>query len=304
MHGPVPNLQADLRLDVVLPLGIAVVHGAAHHALDDPVLAELVHALDQSLDGGAVPDDGGLVGAVDDLIELVGDDNGSQALLLKLNQQIQQHLGVLVVQGRRRLVQDEQLDVLGEGLGDLHQLLLAGADVLDQGLGGLIQAHLLHMFFGLTVGSVPIYEAQLIFEFIAQEHILADGQQRNQGQLLVDNDDALGLAVSQRLKLAQLAVVIDLTGIGAHGIDAGQDVHQGGFAGAVFADQSVDFAPLHFQIYVVQRLDAGKLLGDGFHLQNDVCQNGFPPLPCLQCEGNSRLRKKMGGADAPLILDF
>ena len=83
----------------MLPGGVAVVHGAAHHALNDPVLAELVHALDQGLDGGAVPDDGGLVGAVDDLVELVGDDNGGKALLLEFDEQVQQHFGVLVVEG-------------------------------------------------------------------------------------------------------------------------------------------------------------------------------------------------------------
>ena len=112
--------------------------------------------------GGAVADDGGLVGAVDDLVELVGDNNGGQALLLKRNEQVQQHLGILVVEGGRRLVQDEQLYLLGEGLGDFHQLLLAGTDVLDQGLGRLIESHLLHVALGLIIGLVPVDDPILL----------------------------------------------------------------------------------------------------------------------------------------------
>ena len=37
------------------------------------------------------------------------------------------------------LVEDEQLDVLGQRLGDLDQLLLADADVLDLGVGVLVE---------------------------------------------------------------------------------------------------------------------------------------------------------------------
>ena len=210
----------------MLPLGIAVLHGAAHHALDDPVLAELVHALDQSLDGGAVPDDGGLVGAVDDLVELVGDDDGGQALLLELHQQVQQHLGVLVVEGGGGLVQNQEPHLLGEGLGDLHQLLLAGADVLDQGLGRLVQPHLLHMLFGLIVGLVPVDKAEFVFDLIAQEHVFSNGQQRDQGQFLVNNDDAHRLAVLLVLELTELSVIVDFAGVAARRIGSGEHVHQ------------------------------------------------------------------------------
>ena len=268
VYRPVLYLKADLRLHLVLPLGVAVFHGAAHHTFDDTVLAELIHALDQGLDGGAVADDGGLVGAVDDLVELVGDNNGGQALLLKRNEQVQQHLGILVVEGGRRLVQDEQLYLLGEGLGDFHQLLLAGTDVLDQGLGRLIESHLLHVALGLIIGLVPVDDPHFVADLVAQEHVLADGEQRNQGQLLVNDYNAQRFAVLLGFKLAQLAFVIDFTGVASCGVGAGQHVHQGGLSRAVFTDEGMDLAGFHLEVHVIQCLDAGEFLGDVFHLQN------------------------------------
>ena len=272
---PVLHLQIHGVLNIVLPCGVAVLHGPAHHALDNPVLAELVHALDQGLDGGSVPDDGGLVGAVDDLVELVGDDNGGEPLLLKLHQQVQKHLGVLVVQRRGGLVQNQELHVLGEGLGDLHQLLLAGADVLDQSLGGLPQAHLAHVALRLAVGLVPVDVAGLVPDLVAQEHVLPDGEQGNEGQLLVDDDDAKGLAVLLIFELAQLALVVDLAGVAARRVGPREHIHQGGLASPVFADEGVNLAGLHLKIYVVQRLDARKFLGDGSHFQYGICQTVF-----------------------------
>ena len=227
-----------------------------------------------------------LVGAVDDLVELVGDDDGGQALLLEFHQQVQQHLGVLVVEGGGGLVQNQEPHLLGEGLGDLHQLLLAGADVLDQGLGRLVQPHLLHMLFGLVVGLVPVDKAEFVFDLIAQEHVFSNGQQRDQGQFLVNNDDAHRLAVLLVLELTELSVIVDFAGVAARRIGdlarvaarrvgPGEHVHQCGFSRAVFPDQRVDLAFLHLQVHVVQRFHAGELLGDGAHFQKCLSQTKF-----------------------------
>ena len=47
-------------------------------------------------------------------------------------------------------------------------------------------------------------------------------------------------AVVDDLEVADVAVVDDLAVVGAGRIDAGKNLHQGRFAGAVFADQCVD----------------------------------------------------------------
>ena len=61
-------------------------------------------------------------------------------LLLQLAEQAEQVRGVVVVQRGGRLVQDEQLHVLGQRLGDLDQLLLADAELADRGRRVLVEA--------------------------------------------------------------------------------------------------------------------------------------------------------------------
>jgi hypothetical protein len=64
------------------------------------------------------------------------------ALRLELKQQVEQRLTVLFRQRRGRLVEDQQLHILGQRLGDLDKLLLAGADIGDQRVGIFAQADL------------------------------------------------------------------------------------------------------------------------------------------------------------------
>ena len=45
-------------------------------------------------------------------------------------------------------------------------------------------------------------------------------------------------------------------------MDAGEDFHQSGFAGAVFADQGKHFRGADVQRYAVERLHAGEVLAD------------------------------------------
>ena len=92
------------------------------------------------LDRAAVADDGDRVGDRGDLVELVGDHDLGDALGLQATHQVQQVRGVVLVEGGGGLVEDEQLDVLGQGLGDLDQLLLAHAECLDRGVGVDLQA--------------------------------------------------------------------------------------------------------------------------------------------------------------------
>jgi hypothetical protein len=54
-------------------------------------------------------------------------------------------------------------------------------------------------------------------------------------------------------ELAFFAIVEDLAFIGAMGIDTREDFHQGRFAGAVFADQGMDFIAFDFKRNIAQR---------------------------------------------------
>ena len=83
--------------------------------------------------------------------------------------------------------------------------------------------------------------------------------------MLVHHADAVGdgsvrvidgdwLAADGNLALVRLVQAVD-------------DVHQGALAGAVLAQQRVDFALLQGEIHVVVRQDAGESLGDPCGLQ-------------------------------------
>ena len=58
----------------------------------------------------------------------------------------------------------------------------------------------------------------------------------------------------------RLAVDQDFALVGA--IKAGEDVHQGGFAGAVFAEQAEDFAGPDLEAHIRIRDDFAEPLGD------------------------------------------
>ena len=59
-------------------------------------------------------------------------------------------------------------------------------------------------------------------------------------------------------------------GAAVHGIDAGENLHERGLAGAVFADQPQYFAAPDLQAHIAERLDTGKRLGDMLHPQQNT----------------------------------
>ena len=59
-------------------------------------------------------------------------------------------------------------------------------------------------------------------------------------------------------------------------IDAGQNLHQRRFSGAVFADQRMDLAGAQLELCVIQRTHAWKTLVDSFHLDQNFMHTRFP----------------------------
>jgi hypothetical protein len=134
VHRPVldpQNLLADRRL----VRRESVLHGAPDHERDELVLVDARVAHRQRLNGAAVADDGRPVGDRRDLVELVRDDHARDALVAQAAQQIEQVSGVVVVQRRGGLVENEELHLLRQRLRDLDELLLADSEVDDLARG-------------------------------------------------------------------------------------------------------------------------------------------------------------------------
>jgi hypothetical protein len=154
-----------------------------------------------------------------------------------------------------------------QGLGDLHQLLLAHAQMLDQGGRIQVQADLLEHLHGLGDRLVPV-DPDARGDLMAQQDVLVDCHVRDQRKFLVDDRNAHLFAVSDALELLHRVVEEDVAGIAAERVHAAQYFHQGRLAGPVFSHQAVDLSLLHLEGDVAQGLDPRERLRDVLHCQN------------------------------------
>src|SRR6266550_3211287 len=266
LDAPIPDLEQFVA-DPGLAVRIAFRHFAADHAFDDAGFADVLGAAVDGLHRRAVAQHGDGVRDLGELIELVGDQDRGDALALEFQQQVEQRIAVAFVQAGGRLIEDQQLDFLGERLGDFDQLLLADAEIGDQRIGRFIQADLGEQLSRPAQRHSPIDDAHRR-GFVAEEDVFRDRQQRDQREFLMDDDDAEAFAVGDRRELPLGALIDDVALIGAVWINPAEDLHQRRFAGAVLAADGVNFTGLYAEIDISQGLHAGKALGYSSHFQN------------------------------------
>ena len=268
LHRPVPHLEEHLA-DLRMPVGEPIAQGTAHHAADDAVLVDPVARDIQSLDRPAVADDRDRVGDLLDLVELVRNHDETHAPALEPPHQVEQVLGVRLVERRGGLVEDEQLHRLVERLRNLHQLLLADTQVLDLRVGIVAETDPGEQLSGALLRLDPVDDTEPA-RLVAEEDVLGDGQLGDEGELLMDDDDP-GLLARFDVAEADLRTLEhDLARVGPVGVDAGEYLHQGGLARAVLSADGVDLSSSHGEGDLVESLDPGEGLRDGPHLENDI----------------------------------
>ena len=284
LHRPVLHHQHGLA-DLRLPIGETIREVTVDHAADDAVLLDRLGLAVDRIDRAAVAQHGDAVGDLGDLVELVRDQDRGDALRAERDQAIEQRGAVGLIQARGRLVEDEQPHLLGQRLRDLDQLLLADAEIGDQRVRRLAQADLRQQLPRAPVDLLAVDHA-CPRRRMREKDVFRDRHQRDQRQLLVDDDDPEPLAVVDVAEAALLAVEDDGPLVLARGIDPAQHLHQGRFAGTVLADESVDLAGFHREIDVTQRAHAGKALADAAHLQH--CRHFGGPAERQAREGACR----------------
>jgi hypothetical protein len=173
--------------------------------------------------------------------------------------------GLTLAERGRGLVHDQDARLVRQRASDLHHLLLRQPQAAYRSIR--IQRHPEPAQYsrGITAHPRPVENAGPPGGRLAQEHVLRDAEMRDETELLIDGADA---ELPHAAGIAQIngrVVEEDLAGIAAHG--TAEDLHQGGFAGAVLAQKCVHFARPYIQRGVSQRLDAGVLLADAAHLQ-------------------------------------
>ena len=171
---------------------------------------------------------------------------------------------------RGRLVEDDELGVPHDRLGDGHRLPLAagqagdrladGADRRDRQVGERL---------GRTPLHVDLVEPAEPVELLApEEHVLDDVQVVREREVLVDDLDTEPRGVLGSVDRHGRALEDDLTLVG--GMDPGDALDERGLARAVVADEGHDLAGGNAEVHLVQRLDGPEALRDPPQLENRV----------------------------------
>ena len=257
------------------------------HELDDSSDRDLAHRVGGDL--LAVAEHGHPVGDHRQLVEAVADVDDPHAVLAQPLDHLEQGVDLAVGEDRARLVEDQDLGVVGEGLGDRDQLLLADGDVGDPDVGqGAVQAEpveqLVHL--GPLGGQV---DQRAPGQLAADEDVLGHRQLAEQLRLLVDGGDA-GVEGGRGVPAEALPGHLDRALVG--GLGAGDHLDQGGLARAVLADQRVHLPGTDVEVDTAQRLDAAVALADAGQAQEHLgFGHGFPPRalpPPVATGGSSR----------------
>src|SRR5262245_33355792 len=169
---------------------------------------------------------------------------------------------------RRGFVQDEQLRLDRQRLRDLDDLAFGQAEVFDRRVGRYLQLELIEQFLRPGVQLAPIDQAERAEppRLAPDEDVFGDRQVRRQAQFLMHEADAERLGLRRVLRIDLAPVEADLAAVLPH--DSGEDLHQRGFARAVFANQGMDFAAPRREVHPGERPRAGERLRYAAHFKN------------------------------------
>ncbi len=199
----------------------------------------------------------------------MGDVNNGDAFCLQIFHNPEQSLYLVGGQGGGGFVQNQDLTVGRDSLGDFHGLHLRNAQLAQHLLGVEVHANFFQKFGGIGIHFVVVNHGdeaqQLLHGIPAQEDILTDGTGGNGLQLLVHHGDTHFQRFQRVLDIDLLALVNNFAFV--HLIDAEHTLHERGFTGAVLAHQRVDLAWTQLKLCVVQSLHAGERFADTAHFQ-------------------------------------
>ena len=219
--------------------------------------------------------DGDAAGGFRDHAHVVGDqDQRHAALLLKVEQKVQDLLLDRHVQRGRRLVGDQQARVAGDRHGDHHALVHAAGKLVRERRQPAFRrrdADLLEQFDRPPAAVGP---AQLLMHLQAFHDLEADGEAGVEaGHGFLEHHGHVLAGQLAALPLGQGAQVppVELHLVGDHAAVVGDQAHDGqrghALPGAGLADDAEDFALVHRQ---VDPIDRAELAGAGRELDGKV----------------------------------
>jgi len=129
------------------------------------------------------------------------------------------------------------------------------------------------MTTGAAAHGGPVERAERRLRRTAEEDVLGHRQFGEKQQFLVHGGDARGVRVARRGETPGRAIDEDLAGVGL--VQAGHDLYEGGLAGAVLAEQGMNFAGADIEGDIGQRPDSGECLRDATQLDR---RSGHPQV--------------------------
>ena len=265
-------LQHDFGVFHVIARVVLIQFAADHHGDQFVARGFLNYA---GADIAAVAQNRHAVADLVQLAHLVGDVDDAHALRRQIAHDLKQRLHFAVGDGGGRLVHDQYAAVEGDGLDDLHHLLLGDAQIGDQGVGVDAQIEAVEHLLGVGA-HLGLVDAEGAHGLAAQEDVFRHRHVRHQHQFLMDDGDAVGARGIDARDGDLLSVDEDLAFFGD--VDAAKHLNQRRLARAVFAQQRVDLAGFELEVHILQGFDAGERLADVFHFEQILAHRVSPPF--------------------------
>ena len=251
---------ADLTATIDLRIGIGITNHQAgnffHGGFGDISV----------FDKFAVSQDGITVRDSENLVHLVGDEDKGMALFLQSVDDLEQVVNFVLVQGRGRFVQNQQLCIGKQRLGNFQELLLTGLQFGNHCVGINVDTQAVKQFPGLGDHCFFVEGSGFGQNFLAQEDIFIHLQVVEQVQFLVDEGNAGTFGHGNGGVFQGPAVEFHFAGI--TGVHARKNVHQRRFTRAVFTQKGMYFAPGNREVDAFKHLDTGKRLGYIRHFEH------------------------------------
>jgi hypothetical protein len=188
--------------------------------------------------------DDDLVGDLDHLVELVGDEDDRRPGRRERADDAEQLLGLVRRQDGARLVEDEDVALAVQGLEDLHALPHADGETLDLRVRVDLELVLLRQLHDALARRGPIERSQgPAHRLRAERDRLDHVEDRDEHEVLVDHADTGSDRRGRVPERMGLAVDEDLAGVRL--VQAGQDVHERRLAGAVLPEEAEHLALVH-----------------------------------------------------------
>jgi hypothetical protein len=158
------------------------------------------------------------------------------------------------------LIEDKNAGLAAQGFQDFDALLCPDGKTACRGVPGDTPAETVSDGPGFLKGSGErVGERTAHFAGRAKEQVLRDSERRDKQEVLMHHPDTLPLGIGGGGEAYRPAVPQNLSAGGAE--QAGQDVHQRGLTRAVLAEQGVDLAASHVEVYTLQCGKSAEPLG-------------------------------------------